>query len=97
VLLANEAHARGLSAFLKNDIDQVKALLPYFEAELNEQCFQYAECGKIVPFVTAGKPVFNVEYKLDVGQFCAKANAKDFNSLKKRLALDAWRVPCRGA
>jgi hypothetical protein len=97
VFLANEAHARGLSAFLKNDIDQVKALLPYFEAELNEQCFQYAECGKIVPFVTAGKPVFNVEYKLDVAQFCAKANAKGFNSLKKRLALDAWRVPCRGA
>ena len=97
VFLANEAHARGLSAFLKNDIDQVKALLPYFEAELNEQCFQYSECGKIVPFVTAGKPVFNVEYKLDVAQFCAKANAKDFNSLKKRLALDAWRVPCRGA
>ena len=97
VFLANEAHARGMSAFLKNDIDQVKALLPYFEAELNEQCFQYAECGKIVPFVTAGKPVFNVEYKLDAAQFCAKANAKDFNSLKKRLALDAWRVPCRGA
>ena len=97
VFLANEARARGMSAFLKNDIDQVKALLPYFDAELNEQCFQYSECGKLVPFVEAGKPVFNVEYKLDVAQFCAKANEKNFNSLKKKLALDAWRMPCRGA
>ncbi|MEP6759098.1 MAG: endo alpha-1,4 polygalactosaminidase [Actinomycetota bacterium] len=97
IFLANEAHARGMSAFLKNDIDQVKTLLPYFDAELNEQCFQYAECGKIVPFVDAGKPVFSVEYKLDAAQFCPKANAKDFNALKKKLALDAWRVACRGA
>jgi hypothetical protein len=97
VFLANEAHARGMSAFLKNDLDQVRTLLPYFDAELNEQCFQYAECGKILPFVDAGKPVFSVEYKLDTGQFCPQANAKGFNALKKKLALDAWRVPCRGA
>jgi hypothetical protein len=96
VFLANTAHARGMSAFLKNDIDQVKTLLPYFEGELNEQCFQYSECGKIVPFVKAGKPVFNVEYSLGISAFCPKANAKNFNSLKKRLALGRWRVPCRG-
>jgi hypothetical protein len=94
--LANAAHARRMSAFLKNDIDQVTKLLPYFDAELNEQCFQYAECGKIKPFVQAGKPVFNVEYKLETAEFCAKANAMGFNSLKKRLALGPWRVPCRG-
>ncbi len=97
VFLANAAHARGLSAFLKNDIDQVAKLLRYFDAELNEQCFQYAECGKLKPFVQAGKPVFAVEYKLNTPQFCPKANAMNFNSLKKKLALDAWRVPCRGA
>ena len=96
VFLANAAHARGMSAFLKNDIDQVSTLLPYFEGELNEQCFQYSECGKIVPFVKAGKPVFNVEYSLDTTAFCPRANAKNFNSLKKHLALGAWRVPCRG-
>ncbi|HLB38896.1 MAG TPA: endo alpha-1,4 polygalactosaminidase [Actinomycetota bacterium] len=97
IFLANAAHARGLSAFLKNDIDQVAKLLPYFDAELNEQCFQYAECAKLKPFVQAGKPVFTVEYKLTTSQFCSKANAMNFNSLKKKLPLDAWRVPCRGA
>ena len=97
VFLANAAHKNGLSAFLKNDIDQVTKLLPYFEAELNEQCFQYSECSKIRPFVKAGKPVFNVEYKLATSAFCPQANTWNFNSLRKRLALGPWRVPCRGA
>jgi hypothetical protein len=94
--LANQAHARGLSALLKNDLDQVVKLLPYFDGALNEQCFQYKECAKLTPFVKAGKPVFGVEYKLDAAAFCPKANALNFNFLKKRLKLDAWRVPCRG-
>jgi hypothetical protein len=96
VFLANAAHARGLSAFLKNDLGQIPKLLPYFDAALNEQCFQYSECSALARFITAGKPVFNVEYKLERSRFCAKANARGFNSLKKRLALDAWRRPCRG-
>ncbi len=97
VFLANAAHKRGMSALLKNDLDQIPKLLPYFDAALNEQCFQYHECDALRRFVRAGKPVFNVEYKLAASSFCPKANARNFNSLKKRLALDAWRVPCRGA
>jgi hypothetical protein len=97
VLLANRAHRRGLTVFLKNDLGQVRALLPYFDAALNEQCHQYSECGRLVPFVEAGKPVFGVEYKLETSEFCARANARNFNFLKKKLALDAWREPCRGA
>jgi hypothetical protein len=96
VFLANAAHRRHLSAFLKNDLGQVRRLLPYFDAELNEQCFQYSECGRLMPFIDAGKPVFNVEYRLAASAFCPTANARNFNSLKKKLALDAWRVPCRG-
>jgi hypothetical protein len=97
VFLANAAHKRGMSALLKNDLDQIPKLLPYFDGALNEQCFQYHECDALRRFVRAGKPVFNVEYKLAASSFCPKANGRNFNSLKKRLALDAWRVPCRGA
>ena len=97
VFLANAAHRRGMSVLLKNDLGQVTKLLPYFDAALNEQCFQYRECGALTAFVDAGKPVFQVEYKLATGSFCPRANTRDFNSLRKRLALDAWRVPCRGA
>ncbi len=96
VFLANAAHRRGMSALLKNDLGQVRRLLRYFDGGLNEQCFQYSECARLTPFVDAGKPVFNVEYRLATSAFCPKANARDFNSLKKRLALGAWRVPCRG-
>jgi hypothetical protein len=63
---------------------------------LNEQCFQYSECSKLKPFVEGGTPVLGVEYKLAVGAFCARSKL-NFNFLKKRLSLDAWRVPCRGA
>jgi hypothetical protein len=95
VWLANQAHLRGLSAALKNDLGQVRTLLPYFDYAVNEQCFQYQECGKLRPFVDAGKPVFQVEYKLAPARFCPKANALDFNSLRKNLSLDEYRVACR--
>ncbi len=93
--LANQAHRRGLAAVLKNDLGQVKRLLPYFDFALDEQCFQYRECRRLRPFVDAGKAVFGVEYKLDASRFCQRANDMSFNFLKKRLALGVWRLPCR--
>lgn len=93
--MANAAHERGLSTIAKNDLGQLATLLPYFDAALNEECFQWKECSKLSVFVAAGKPVFQVEYQLETSQFCSKANALNFNSLKKKLALKVWRVPCR--
>jgi hypothetical protein len=97
VFLANAARRHGMSAILKNDLGQIGSLVSYFDAALNEQCFQYRECGSLSTFVEAGKPVFQVEYKLDTSAFCAKANARNFNSLRKEFPLGAWRMPCRGA
>ena len=93
--LANAAHQRGLAVGLKNDLDQVIALQTYFDFAVNEQCFEYQECDKLTPFIEAGKPVFNVEYNLETAKFCPKANAMNFNSLKKHLQLDAFRTACR--
>ncbi|WP_431900158.1 endo alpha-1,4 polygalactosaminidase [Nonomuraea sp. bgisy101] len=100
--LANEAHARGLSVGLKNDIAQIPQLLPYFDWALNEQCWQYSECTTgqngdygYDQFVSAGKAVFTVEYELGTSKFCAKSNAQNFNSLRKNYELDAYRVACR--
>jgi hypothetical protein len=97
VFLANAAHRHHMSALLKNDLGQIPTLVSYFDAALNEQCFQYRECGPLTTFVDAGKPVFQVEYRLDTSTFCPKANAKNFNALRKKLDLGAWRVPCSGA
>jgi hypothetical protein len=93
--IANAAHARGLTVALKNDLDQVPQLVSYFDWALNEQCFQYQECGLLAPFGAAGKAVMNIEYSLGVKKFCAAANAKNFNSLKKTKALKAPRTACR--
>jgi hypothetical protein len=93
--VADQAHERGLSVGLKNDLDQVSELLPFFDWALNEQCFQYDECGLLTPFIQAGKAVFGVEYELQPEDFCPQANAMNFDFLKKHLELDAWRVACR--
>lgn len=93
--LANQAHTSGLSVALKNDVDQVKDLLPYFDWALDEQCFQYNECNKLLPFINTNKAVMEVEYKLNTTQFCPKANSLNFNSMKKHLNLGVYRVPCR--
>jgi hypothetical protein len=95
IFLETTAHSLGLAAGLKNDIDQIPTLVNYFDWELNEQCFQYSECDQLQPFIDAGKPVFNIEYSLSASAFCPQANALNFNSLKKHLNLDSYRVPCR--
>ncbi len=92
--LANQAHTRALSVALKNDLDQVTTLLPYFDWALDEQCFQYTECAKLTPFIQAGKAVMEVEYNLKPAQFCARANAMNFNSLYKHLNLGPFRIAC---
>lgn len=94
IALAEAAHARGLSVGLKNDLDQIGDLLPYFDWALNEQCFEYEECDALMPFIHAGKAVFNVEYNLDTSQFCPQARALRFSSMKKHMNLDVYREPC---
>jgi hypothetical protein len=94
--LAREAHARGLSVGLKNDLDQVEALLPDFDWALNESCLQYDECKALSPFITAGKAVFHVEYGAEslAQTVCPKTKPLHFSTLIKKQALDAWRVAC---
>lgn len=87
--LASEAHKRGLSIGLKNDLDQVSALQPSFDWALNEQCNEYGECAMLNPFVTAGKAVFGVEYTGSASSFCPKMVTSKFSWLLKDLDLGA--------
>ncbi len=95
--LAAEAHQRGLSIGLKNDLAQIEDLVPHFDWALNEQCFEYEECDVLLPFIQAGKAVFGVEYEGDPDIFCPQANAMNLDWLMKNLDLDAWRLSCREA
>jgi len=99
--LAAEAHARGLAAGLKNDVGQLSDLATSFDFAVNEQCFQYNECGGYTAFTTQGKPVFNVEYATkwkDPAKrpaLCAKAAALNIRTLVLPLALnDKYRYSC---
>lgn len=100
--LASEARARGLKVALKNDVDQIVALQPYFDFAINEQCHQYNECVGYSAFTSAGKPVFNAEYKskwvsnaADRASMCASARAANLRTLVLPLALnDRFRYSC---
>jgi hypothetical protein len=101
VFLANTAHKLGLSVALKNDLPQIRKLLPYFDFAVNEQCFQYSEClssqnhgSGLDEFVRAHKAVFEIEYQLKLSQFCPAASRDHFNSLRKHLNLGPWRQSC---
>ena len=60
--LADEAHTRGLSVALKNDLDQITALLDWFDFAVNEECADFDECATLRPFVEADKAVLHAEY-----------------------------------
>ena len=81
---------------LKNDLDQVTALVDAFDWALNEQCFQYNECDLLTPFITAGKAVFQVEYgdAATATAVCSQATTLGFSTLIKNMDLDAWRLEC---
>jgi len=91
-MLARLAHERGLAVGLKNDVDQAAALQPDFDFAINEQCWEYNECGTLASFIAAGKPVFNVEYRGKQSTICPKARAKRFRTMRKQLSLGATVV-----
>ena len=100
VSLTEIAHADGLSAPLKSDVDQAKdrALQKAFDFVIDEQCWQYDQCQDYAAWQSAGKSILNVEYKLKPSEFCPQANAMNFNSIKKsgtyNLYDNPWE-PCR--
>lgn len=100
--LANAAHARGLAIALKNDLDQIEELLPYFDFAINESCHQYRECDQLMPFIASGKPVFNAEYERKYvtsarhrEKLCTDGRLRNFRTLVVPLELnDAYRYSC---
>lgn len=94
--LAEAAHSRSLAIGLKNDLEQIPALVSYFDWAMNEECFSYDECDLLMPFVQAGKPVFIIEYALEPEVFCPQARQFGVNALLKAIELDAYSVDCSG-
>lgn len=91
--LAATAHSLGLSIALKNDVEQVVALEPYFDFAINEECQQYDTCGVYAAFLNKGKAVLHVEYTGPVWEICSQ-RLPGMSTMKKSYALDAWRQYC---
>jgi len=85
--VATEVHSLGMAVLQKNDGEQVAALESHFDGALSEQCNQYKECAAYQPYLAAGKPVLNAEYKLGPAAFCAADNAAGIMGARFRLNL----------
>lgn len=93
--IARTAHALGLAVFQKNDPEQARALEPYFDGELDEQCNQYSECSAFGPYLAADKPVLNAEYNLPANRFCAADNRAGIMGAVYDVKLNGARFdPC---
>ncbi|CAG8961628.1 hypothetical protein HYFRA_00006165 [Hymenoscyphus fraxineus] len=100
--LSSETRARGMAIGMKNGLDMVTQLLDDMDFHVNESCLEFSECEKLVPFITAGKPVFHIEYpasapsiaKEVVDSKCKEKADKNFSSLLKNVELDAWVQTC---
>ena len=60
--LSVRAKKHGLGIFLKNTGYLASKLEASFSGVMNEECHQWKECDDFSPFVSKGKPVFQVEY-----------------------------------
>jgi hypothetical protein len=93
--VAQRAHSLGLAVLQKNDGAQTPQLQPYFDGALTEQCNQYSECASYQPYLAAGKPVLNAEYRLSPARFCAADNAAGIMGARFALALAGRTfMPC---
>ncbi len=99
--IANEARKRGLSVGLKNDLEQITELEPYYDFSVNEQCHVSNTCDKMQPFIDNNKPVLNAEYLQDYidnnerDNMCANSITLKFKTLVLPLNLDdSFRYSC---
>jgi len=93
--VAGEVHSLGMAILQKNDGEQTPQLEQYFDGALTEQCNQYQECSAFQPYLAAGKPVLNAEYKLTTKRFCEADNAAGIMGARYNLALNGMTFkPC---
>jgi hypothetical protein len=93
--VAQTVHSLGLAVLQKNDGEQTATLAPFFDGALTEQCNQYKECSDFAPYLAAGEPVLNAEYRLEKSHFCAADETAGLMGARFNLALNGRRFePC---
>lgn len=72
--LAFAAHDRRLILSLNNAPDLAGSLSAIFDFAIAEQCYQYNECDKYLPFIIKNKPVLAAEYTSFSQNLCQSAD-----------------------
>lgn len=98
-----------LTLGLKNAGDIIPAVVPFVDFSVNEQCVQYNECESFQQFISAGKPVFHIEYPNEeehsdsgvgaklLDELCEKGGrtkTSGFSTVLKKMNLDGWVECC---
>jgi len=93
--VARAVHALGMDVLQKNDGVQSARQVRYFDGALSEECNQWRECAAFRPYLRAGKPVLDAEYRLPTARFCAADAVAGIMGARYDLALDGRRYePC---
>lgn len=86
--LAEEAHHKWLLIGLKNDLQQVKELVGYFDFAVNESCLDFNECHMLEPFFLYDKPILAISYKPKSKKACDDAKKFHLDLIFKNKKLD---------
>jgi hypothetical protein len=97
--LAKVAHDRGLAFGLKNatEMSRDTRVFSVSDFTVTEDCFAQGWCAASKNFITAGKPVFALEYtdnKIDFAAFCKQAKSLGLSPLLKHRNLNAAEKRC---
>lgn len=104
--LAETGSARNITVGLKNCASIASTVEPLTAWVVVEQCVKYDECDQYDAFISAGKPVFHVEYpKGDTSNndsvsaatletYCDYSGSVGFMTILKNMNLDSWGESC---
>ena len=98
--VATEAHNLGLSVDQKNDNNQIKDLVNYFDFGVDEQCSVQGWCKQLTAYTNNNRLVVDIEYtnQMTRTRFLNEVCPSDANykltAILKKLELTAWIVTC---
>jgi endo-alpha-1,4-polygalactosaminidase (GH114 family) len=99
--MAAEAHQNGMAIGLKNAEELLNDVQNDIEFAVNEECTKTARCEMYSNLLTAGKPVYHIEYgsKSDMATYCltSMSSGNKYDTVIKNLSLDGWVLYCDGS
>ena len=86
----------------KNSVETIPDVADYFDLAINEVCLVWNECGTYEAIISAGKPVFHVEYDktyindpVAFAAMCEQSAEVNMRTLVMPKLLDgSFRISC---